>query len=392
VATSKQKKSVETSISEVTLRFLEGENEGVEIRVNPPRQLTIGRGEECDIFLGEKKISRKHCSIFVEANGIKVVDLQSTNGTYVNKKKVIETKLQNEDKIQVGTTVVQVSIHYEKEVSRPGAKPAIDLEENPRNPTQAAVGGVSEAPEEVGAVKEYDAPSGVMDARFEEEESFDIDIRKRPSKGPEREVEPSETIDESLEKKSRPLSGNLSAMGLADLLQNLSQNRKSGILKLISAKEGKISVVEGRVIGAEIGTILGEKAIYRMLGWNDGEFELLPLPPNFDAKQVKKPITESMESLLMEGFRQFDEIEKIKKGLPPLSSGLKLKPDFTAPLSKLHPRVLDVLQLVINKGKLEAVLDLSPFSDLETSKIIFYLLKKEYIIQFHSPDKDQGGR
>ncbi len=131
---------------------------------------------------------------------------------------------------------------------------------------------------------------------------------------------------------------------------------------------------------AEIGRVEGLKALYRMLGWNKGEFELHPLPASFDTDKIKNPVGESTETLLMEGFRQYDELEKIRKSLPALSVSLRLKPKFSAPLSKLHPRVLDVFQLILNEGKFETVMDQSPFSDLETAKIVFYLLKKEYIV------------
>ena len=53
---------------------------------------------------------------------------------------------------------------------------------------------------------------------------------------------------------------------------------------------------------------------------------------------------------------------------------------FTAPLSKLHPRVLDVLQTVLNERDFEKVLDVSPLTDLDASKIVFYLMKKGYIV------------
>lgn len=349
---SKQKETVETLISEVVLRFLEGENEGVEIRVNPPRELTIGRSEDCDIFLGEKKISRRHCKLLAKPDRVRLKDLQSTNGTFVNKRKVIEAELESDDTVQVGTTVIKVSIYYQKEVSMP---------EVPAQEQDLDLSSLEEVPDVSGSKEK---PPEV--ATLETEMAQDIE-----------EPLESEKVEED---KSRALSGNLSAMGLADLLQNLSQNQKSGVLQLRSKREGEIIVVDGKIVSAQVGQARGQKALYRMLSWNEGEFELAPLPDSFDPNSVEDPITDTVETLLMEGFRQFDELEKIRKSLPTTETKLRLKPKFKAPLSKLHPRVLDVLQLVINEGTLETVLDLSPYSDLETSKIVFYLLKKEYIV------------
>ena len=79
-------------------------------------------------------------------------------------------------------------------------------------------------------------------------------------------------------------------------------------------------------------------------------------------------------------LKLIDELEKMKKSLPPITAKLKMKPKFTAPLSKLHPRVLDILQVVLNEGKFEDVLDASLLSDLETCKVIYYLIKKDYVV------------
>lgn len=182
------------------------------------------------------------------------------------------------------------------------------------------------------------------------------------------------------DRASKPLAGNLSAMGLADLLQNLTQNRKSGILRLSAVSDGEIVIVEGNVVEAKVGKVTGTKAIYRMLSWSEGTFELLPEPDDFGDWKNAKPLSESLESILIEGFRQFDELHKIQKGLPALDASLGLKPKMEAPLARLHPRVLDILQIVIGEEVFGNVLDASPLTDLETSKIVFYLMKKGYII------------
>ncbi|MFH1262084.1 MAG: DUF4388 domain-containing protein [Pseudomonadota bacterium] len=357
-STGKQSAEVEDFvIGEVLLRFLDGENEGVEIRVNPPRELTIGRSEECDIFLGEKKISRKHCRVVVNEKEVRALDLQSTNGTFVNRKKIVEVDLKGGDKLQIGTTVIEITVDRQKRSAIVAEDTLSKARAEEKVESIPAFKDLGPAAETV-AEQEIDSPSGALDAGLDS--AFDLE-RSDP-------------------KPAKPLSGNLSAMGLADLLQNLGQNRKSGILRIRSSHEGGITVAEGKVIAAEVGPVDGVKALYRMLGWNEGEFDLQPLPSAFDPAKIQNPIGDSTETLLLEGFRQFDELEKIRKGLPKLSASLKIKPGFSAPLSKLHPRVLDILQLVMNGRTFESVMDESPFSDLETGKIVFYLLKKGYIV------------
>ncbi len=69
---------------------------------------TIGRSSDCEIPIKEEDISRNHARIVVEGvkGKVKVVDLGSTNGTYVNKKKVAgEQYLENGDQIRCGNTL-----------------------------------------------------------------------------------------------------------------------------------------------------------------------------------------------------------------------------------------------------------------------------------------------
>src|SRR5688572_27915530 len=57
-----------------------------------------------DILLDDDKISRKHAMFFLNDDGPSVVDLQSTNGTHVNGKRVSDADLQEGDIVNVGKT------------------------------------------------------------------------------------------------------------------------------------------------------------------------------------------------------------------------------------------------------------------------------------------------
>lgn len=66
----------------------------------------IGRSSDCEIPIKEEDISRNHAKLLIEAGGrVKVVDLESTNGTFVNRKKVKESWLENGDQLRCGNTV-----------------------------------------------------------------------------------------------------------------------------------------------------------------------------------------------------------------------------------------------------------------------------------------------
>ncbi|MCP4409856.1 MAG: FHA domain-containing protein [Gammaproteobacteria bacterium] len=63
---------------------------------------TIGRGEDNDIQLPDKKVSRVHARILTNLEGNLIEDLNSTNGTFINAKRISEHILQNGDVIKIG--------------------------------------------------------------------------------------------------------------------------------------------------------------------------------------------------------------------------------------------------------------------------------------------------
>ncbi len=66
----------------------------------------IGRGEECDIVLPERQISRQHVRIFKEDDAYYVEDLESRNGTWINGQQLKGTRrLYDGDKIDLALAV-----------------------------------------------------------------------------------------------------------------------------------------------------------------------------------------------------------------------------------------------------------------------------------------------
>jgi len=85
------------------------------------KRTAIGREKANDIPLGDGKVSKAHCEIAVirSSRGVEqigILDLDSTNGTYVNGEAVVQATLKAGDKIQVGATILQLS--YSDEIER----------------------------------------------------------------------------------------------------------------------------------------------------------------------------------------------------------------------------------------------------------------------------------
>ncbi len=65
-------------------------------------RITIGRSPDCEIFLDDVTVSRKHAVITKNGDDFRIEDEGSLNGTFVNKKRVEAAELENGDELQIG--------------------------------------------------------------------------------------------------------------------------------------------------------------------------------------------------------------------------------------------------------------------------------------------------
>jgi len=79
----------------------------------------IGRGEECDLRVPILSVSRRHCELRMSKRHVTVKDLASSNGTYVNNKRVNEATLKPGDRLVVGPIVFTIQVDGKPEQIRP---------------------------------------------------------------------------------------------------------------------------------------------------------------------------------------------------------------------------------------------------------------------------------
>jgi hypothetical protein len=65
-------------------------------------ELTIGRSPDCDIFLDDVTVSRRHAHLRRRGRTFTIEDLQSLNGTFVNRQRVDRKDLEDGDEVQIG--------------------------------------------------------------------------------------------------------------------------------------------------------------------------------------------------------------------------------------------------------------------------------------------------
>ena len=75
----------------------EGQVVGIETDV-----LTIGRSPHSDLFLDDVTVSRHHARVLHDETGFLIEDLNSLNGTYVNRRRIERHQLFNGDEVQIG--------------------------------------------------------------------------------------------------------------------------------------------------------------------------------------------------------------------------------------------------------------------------------------------------
>jgi len=65
-------------------------------------RMAIGRSPECEVFLDDVTVSRRHAEIVRGQEGWTIEDQGSLNGTYVNRRRVERANLEDGDELQIG--------------------------------------------------------------------------------------------------------------------------------------------------------------------------------------------------------------------------------------------------------------------------------------------------
>ncbi|HYQ82020.1 MAG TPA: response regulator, partial [Anaeromyxobacteraceae bacterium] len=175
---------------------------------------------------------------------------------------------------------------------------------------------------------------------------------------------------ERLEKKDQKasFSGNLSDMGVVDLVQTLEMGKKSGALHIQGAL-GQHAVLwfrDGKILDCELGKLAGENAFYRLLNWQEGEFAI-----EFKPIEREERIAVSTQGLLMEGMRRIDEWGRIVEQLPPLDRVFEIDYRLLADrLAEIPDDVNSLLRLLDGGRALQQVIEEADYDDLAAANVI----------------------
>ncbi|MHC4923786.1 MAG: DUF4388 domain-containing protein [Planctomycetota bacterium] len=222
------------------------------LRLVPDKAVTIGRGAENDITIPSQMVSRRHGKVVSERGLWVYYDLDSSNGSRVNSKRLAKAVLQSGDIIDLGGFLI----------------------------TYKEIHDLSDVSDQAGS-----------------DESKTM------------------AIDASLLKKAMMtgmdgvamlggMGGSLSDIAIPDILQLCEIQRKDGTLTLdFEGAVGKIFLLQGKMVHAEYGKIKGENAVFKMLMKKKGSFHLDPRAP-----ECETTMTRDTTSVLLDASREMDEM------------------------------------------------------------------------------------
>jgi CheY-like chemotaxis protein len=176
------------------------------------------------------------------------------------------------------------------------------------------------------------------------------------------------------------VEGKLSQIPLIDLLQLFHMNRRTGTISLKRREAGRpeevgtILLREGNLIQATVGSVEGEKALFRLLAWSEGSFAFTPNPVRAAAR-----ILAPTRALLMEGVRQLDEWERMRASLPPLDARVALKVDTGNLPNVVHPLTQEVLLLLEIYDLVRDVVDHCSHPDYQVLRTLQTLVDRKIV-------------
>ncbi len=84
------------------------QSEAGKFRLTPGAVKTVGRAPRADFIVDAALVSRIHCRLTATDRHVEVEDLSSTNGTFVNDKKIRRANLASGDRLRVGRVELTV--------------------------------------------------------------------------------------------------------------------------------------------------------------------------------------------------------------------------------------------------------------------------------------------
>jgi uncharacterized protein (TIGR02266 family) len=167
--------------------------------------------------------------------------------------------------------------------------------------------------------------------------------------------------------------GQLQDVSLASLVGTLEGERRTVRLLLTrGAERGEIVFVDGHIAQAVQGARRGEMAVYQLLAWKEGSFEMVPPDPS---SQIGGEVAAPNEGLLLEGQRRLGEIPALRARLSGANVSLDVPAAVHAAVEQLASAQAAMLVALLKGSRdLDQVLQDSPYDSWATLMMLQRLL------------------
>lgn len=126
-------------------------------------KVVIGRQDDCQLRIPSAQISRHHCEIVTGGAGVRIRDLGSSNGTFINGQKVEDAELQAGDVLAIGSMLFVLRVNGEPAEINPE-----ELTQRVRSASTAAAEGAG-----LGSLADNESSSVDFDFDFTDDDEDD---------------------------------------------------------------------------------------------------------------------------------------------------------------------------------------------------------------------------
>ena len=411
------------------LRVIEGKLRGYIYDLPENSELFLGRGANFDIVIDEDMVSRRHAKILTFHDQIVLQDLNSTNGTSVNKQRIQGSqRLQLGDSVTVGTCILELIQAPQQPGLNAGAGMDVYGSSSsggnmnaggafPNQPTNNAYGmgnpaaanplnatvtpplpttaqGNSPLYNPPGMPPAQSQPGSANFGMFPNQTNqpapsqFAQSMANPPHQAQANSFNGMASIG-GARPRMKSVVGSFPSAETADvisMIERLIERRHDGILAVFDPeeREGSIYFRGGRVYFAtyedphrvmEI-SISPQEALSKLCSWTQGRYKVKNMNalPSFEQE-----ISEDSRSLLERVRHHCTELNQLRSQIPPLTQRLSLCQPLNPPLTALSQEQLYLLQLAINQYEIRAVVDCHPQGEREGIKALLLLLEQGYL-------------
>jgi hypothetical protein len=185
--------------------------------------------------------------------------------------------------------------------------------------------------------------------------------------------------------KRHVMQGNLEETPLPDLLQFLQALGRTGQLVIerqSPPQSASVYYASGKLVHAHCPPLKGEDCVYDLLTWRVGRFVFIN-----NSSPEQETIATDVKSLLLEGMRRIDELEKVLRHLPPLSTVLHPQRDLAVSGSvRTTHREWRVFRYVDARRTIADILALHHQSSLDVARSLVALVSSGLAVEAPGPD------